>query len=487
MKTALAHGLSIMLGILPLILVARTDGQGPGGKPNPWKGAPPAGAPNPLAGTPTLYKPNYLTGRPGAPPLNPYTGRPMAPPPAPNPLLGAPGSPPPSPIHTLPGRRVPVTGKAGPGLEPLDDALLKILDHHGIPGATLAITKDGKLVYAKGLGWANLGDDTPVDPLTLFGLASCSKPITALAILALCDQGSLDLDARVVDLLRDLEPPRGRKRDPRLSKVTVRHCLNHSGGWDRNKSGDPMNQCPQIARFLGVPMPLKDYQFASFMFGQPLDFEPGTQMQYSNVGYVLLGLVIEKVSGQTYEQFVQEKVLKPAGVHRAYINKGTGRYLKGEACSYLAGTTTMLPPMDVRTVQAAGGWIMTATDLVRVLSALDGSRGKGMLTEKTFKLMLAPPPPPLTKRKDGTHPGLGWPTVYLGPKGTYGYFHDGQFHGMRTFMKRNERGVNWALLFNVTMQPDQVDAQLLRQAVEEVRRQVDAIGTYPDVDFFKEF
>src|SRR5262245_33096392 len=96
----------------------------------------------------------------------------------------------PAPQFDLP---VPVKGKAGPGLEPFDTAMLSIMDRHGVPGAALAVARDGKLVLAKGYGWANLSSGIAVQPDTLFGLASISKPFTAVAALKLVEQGKLDL------------------------------------------------------------------------------------------------------------------------------------------------------------------------------------------------------------------------------------------------------------------------------------------------------
>src|SRR5262249_19197902 len=149
-------------------------------------------------------------------------------------------------------------------------------------------------------------------------------------------------------------------------------------------------------------------------------------------------------------------------------------------------TSNLLPPMDLPMVKAAGGWSTTAVDMVRLLTALDGSRGKRLLKEETFKQMLALPPAPLKTRKDGSHNGLGCPTVYLTSQ-NFSYLHDGSFHGMRTFMKRSAKGVNWALLFNVSMQPDQNDVQLIKQALQEVQQSVEGIKKYPDVDLFKNY
>src|SRR5437762_6819130 len=136
------------------------------------------------------------------------------------------GTQPPQPDY-LPDN-VPMNGKAGPGLKAFDEAMLKIMDRHGIPGASLAIAKEGKLVLAKGYGWANIASGKAIQPDTLFGLASLSKPLTAIAVLKLVEQGKLELDAPVFGLLKHIKLPARAQSDPRLPNVTVRHCLHHS-------------------------------------------------------------------------------------------------------------------------------------------------------------------------------------------------------------------------------------------------------------------
>ena len=114
--------------------------------------------------------------------------------------------------------------------------MTQIMARHGIPGGSLAIAKDGKLVYAKGFGWADLKTGTPVKPQTTFGLASLSKPITALSTLLLVERGQLELGDPALFYLRHISPPKGVPIDPRLKNITIRHLLNHTGGWDRNVS-----------------------------------------------------------------------------------------------------------------------------------------------------------------------------------------------------------------------------------------------------------
>jgi CubicO group peptidase (beta-lactamase class C family) len=185
---------------------------------------------------------------------------------------------------------------------------------------------------------------------------------------------------------------------------------------------------------------------------------------------------------------VRTNMLKPLGIDRAFATDTTPRpYRQGEARCYLAGTGVLLPPMNIPMARAAGGWCASAPDLVRLLTALDGSRGKKLLKDQTYRLMVASPPAPLKARSNGTYPGLGWPNVFPTPRGP-GYAQDGSWHGMRTFLKCNPaKGLNWALLFNVSMQPDPVDAQIVRGAAREVQEQVERLDRYPAVDLFDSF
>jgi CubicO group peptidase (beta-lactamase class C family) len=379
----------------------------------------------------------------------------------------------------------PATGKIAPGMEPLDTAVVTMMSRHGIPGAALAIAKDGKLVFARGYGWANLAANELVQPDTMFGVASLSKSITAAAVLKLVEQGRLSLDDRAFQLLDHIRPYRGGRVDPPLHQITVRQLLNHSGGWDHKKSGDPVNWTTKVQLQRGDRKPVSAEQLISYTMTMPLDFEPGTDSKYSNFGYIVLGEVIEKASGQPYERYVGESVLTPMGIRRASLHPLNGQYFPNESLRYLAGTETTLPPWQQKYSDAAGGWTTSAVNMVRLLTALDGSRGKPFLDDRTFQQMIAVPPAPLKPRSDGTHVGLGWDSVLLTEKG-HGYFKDGSWHGMRAFMKRLPNGVNWALLFNASMNPDTQDTQTVADAVKEVRQAVERMQKFPDIDLFRE-
>jgi CubicO group peptidase (beta-lactamase class C family) len=382
--------------------------------------------------------------------------------------------------------KIPISGKAGPGLEALDTAILDVMDRQGIPGAAFAFAWQGKLLFAKGYGWANVTTGEAVTPKTSFGLASLSKTLTAVAALKLVEQGKLSLDDKVFDILKDIQPPLGARVDPRLKDITVLQCLNHSGGWDRGIKGDPINWEPQICRAYRVRAPLSSRQLLEFMKSQPLEFDPGARQSYSNVGYVIMGEVIARVSGKTYERYVIDQVLKPMGISAAGLHAFDGKYLAGEAARYLAGALVVLPAMLMPMVEAAGGWSASVVDMVRLLTNLDGSRGKPVINDKMRQAMLDKPPAPIKPRENGTWFGLGWDIVIM-KDSSPGYFKEGAHQGMRTFMKRLPSGLNWALLCNASLEMDPYATQAARNAAEEIRKSVEDNEKYPDIDLFKEF
>lgn len=387
-----------------------------------------------------------------------------------------------------PGSRYPTTGKSLPVLEPLDAAVTTMMGRHGVPGAALAVTKDGKLVCARGYGWANLATREPVQPDTAFGIASLSKVITAAAVMKLVEQGRLKLDDHAFRLISHIRPLPGGRPDPRLQKITVRQLLNHSGGWDHKKSGDPVNWTTELQVRRGDRSPVSAEYLIAFTMNVPLDFDPGTDTKYSNFGYIVLGEVIEKASGQSYEKYVRDHVLAPAGLTDVRLHPPGGKYFKGEARRYLAGAGEdhELPAWQQKYSDAAGGWTASAVDMARFLTALDGSRGKPLLNEKTFRLMVEPPPPPLKPAEDGTFVGLGWDAVSVSGK-EFGLYKDGSWFGMRAFMKRKPNGVSWVLLFNASMNPDTTDTKTAGDAISTVREALEKQDALPDTDLFPEF
>ena len=170
--------------------------------------------------------------------------------------------------------------------------------------------------------------------------------------------GRLDLDARVFpDLLADIGPRR--VADSRMNRITVRDLLRHSGGFDWDRSGDPQFMQGDIARTLGKPTPLDCADIIAYMKGRQLDFAPGERSVYSNHGYCVLGRVIERASGMSYEAYVRNRVLNPAGAVHARVAHPflSGRLLRRDPCAagprrqwLRVGSADVFPARRPRTV-----------------------------------------------------------------------------------------------------------------------------------------
>lgn len=339
-----------------------------------------------------------------------------------------------------------ITGEALPGLEELDRIMQETLHQSDIPGAALAIAKDGRLVLARGYGLADIEAAIPVKPnLTLFNLASVTKAVTAVAILKLVDQGKLRLEDKAFAILKRLQPPKGIQEDPRISHITIRHLLLHAGGWDKTKSGEAHLHPKRVADFLHVKLPITDDQVIIYMLGQPLDFDPGSEAVYSNFGYQVLKHIIEEVTGDGYESWVQKNVLMPMAISDMGVDRHAG-YIKNEAKRYPSGRTKEAAAKK-DDQEGPGCWKATAVDMVRFLTALDGSRGKPILSHEAIKAMLAPPPKPLKLRPNGGFFGLGWDLVKSSKEGI-SYQKDGGIPGISTFIEHLPNGVDFAVLLN---------------------------------------
>ncbi len=193
---------------------------------------------------------------------------------------------------------------------------------YGSPGAQIAVTYNGRLVLSRGYGYADIEAGSPVQPDSLFRIASLTKLTTAIATLVLVDQGKLNLDAKAFALLPQFTPLSGATSDPRLQNITVRQILHHTAGWDSGGTGyDPMFDTTAIANATGTTPPSTTDAIIRYMLGRPLDFDPGTKYSYSNFGYCVLGRIIEKVSGQSYNDFVQANVLTKAGSSRFLLGR----------------------------------------------------------------------------------------------------------------------------------------------------------------------
>ena len=349
------------------------------------------------------------------------------------------------------------TGTEVKELASFDRHITELMKKYEIPGGTAAVAKDGRLVYARGFGWADRKNHVVMQPMALMRIASISKPFTATVIMQLIEQGRLKLKDPILPYLKKYGADTEKHLDPRWRQITIEHLLRHTAGFDRTKGLDPMfiSQRPKP--------PLDQAAIIHFMLGRPLDFDPGARFVYSNFDYCMLGRVIEAITGKSYEDAVREMVLRPAGITRMKLGR-TRRAdrAEGEVVYHTLKTDkpgkSVFPevkePVDepygdfyLEALDAHGGWIASAADLVRFAAALDGQRPPQLLKPESIAKTASLSDPPVylaSNRKDHQY-GLGW-VVVSQPKGGY-WFHDGLLAGTRTMLIRYQ-GVMIAVLFN---------------------------------------
>jgi len=190
-------------------------------------------------------------------------------------------------------------------LPEVDELVGEFMDGVGATAATVAISRRGRLLYSKGYGHSDRRRRVATSPRTIMRIASCSKPFTAAAIRQLIEQGEISLETKIFDFL-EIQPD-GQLADPRVKNITVSHLLNHKGGWNRAETIDPMYELEMIKRELRVTR-VRKHHIVKYMWSQPLQSRPGDKRHYSNFGYLLLGMVVEKATGDSYVKSVRNLV-----------------------------------------------------------------------------------------------------------------------------------------------------------------------------------
>jgi D-alanyl-D-alanine carboxypeptidase len=227
--------------------------------------------------------------------------------------------------------------KSGGGSDPVpatqadiaavDSKVATFMSTYNVPGASLAISKNGKLVYIKGYGKANTSTNELVTPAHRFRLASVSKTFTGVAILKLVQDGRLSLDAKVFGTGGVLASDYGTAPyNSNLLNITVRHLLqNVSGSWGASTGGDVIDQNPSYTY-----KQLLDWIINT----RPNPSAPGTLYDYSNVNFCIAGRIIEKISGKSYVNFIKEDIMAPIGATQTDISGKTAAEKKANEVSY---------------------------------------------------------------------------------------------------------------------------------------------------------
>jgi CubicO group peptidase (beta-lactamase class C family) len=354
-----------------------------------------------------------------------------------------------------------------------------------LAGATVAICKDGRLVYAKGFGYADREKKIAASPTNTFRVASVSKLITAIAIMKLVEEGKLSVDAKVFGKEGILKDDKFCKiKDKRVFDITVKQLMIHEGGW-HSKYGDQMFMPHYIARHLDRKLPVTDEDIIEFGVKKGLHFTPGTANSYSNLGYAILGKVIERVSGMKYDQYVIKKILNPLNIYGMHITSNSYENRAASEVKYydVPGSKKRLSVYshtkyaprtyegtDFETLGAAGGWAASASQLLKLISAVDGhSYGEDIITCNTIDSMTILPNPDKF--------GYGW--VHSDNMGNW--WRTGTLCGTSAFVMRRCDGISFAFVTNTSTVRGNKFAYDIKKVMET------AIGTvnwWPKEDLF---
>ena len=333
-------------------------------------------------------------------------------------------------------RGITSTPRIPPPIPAIDQILLRFYEKYQIPGGvSLAISRNGRLVYAGAVGYADRNRTVKLTPEHRMRIASLSKPITAIAIMKLVEDRKLRLDDfvfgenGVFENKYGMPTYRGRPVD-----IRVGHLLEHSaGGWGReaNFSG--------IGIRLGTGMRPSD--ITRVLEGLPLEHLPGTRSDhdtYSNFGYYVLGRIVEAKSGMSYENYVKEHILRPSGIDGMRVGATRSGH---DEVEYIATTGTNTNPFTFNNpaiIDSFGGWVANPIELLQLLVRVDGfSNVPDILNRETIRIMTTPSR--LNNRR-----ALGWALNQTGNN----WWHTGSMPGTSSQMARASNGFNWVILVN---------------------------------------
>lgn len=276
------------------------------------------------------------------------------------------------------------------------------------PGMVMLVARGNEILYHKAFGLANLELEVPMNPGQVFQIGSMTKQFTAIAILKLMEEGKLHVEDDIRRFIPDYPCPQG--------PITIHQLLNHTSGI---KDFTRMKSIMDIAH-----KDLDPKELIEFFKGEPLDFAPGTQFKYNNSGYVLLGYIVEKASGMSYEEFIESEVFAPAGMsdsrythYREIVPNRAYGYHNREGYTNKMHISMNIP-------YASGALMSTADDLLKWQRALLSEK---LVSRSTLELAFSP-----KTLADGTpvEYGYGWHIKTL--DGARSLEHGGSVFGFKS-------------------------------------------------------
>lgn len=372
-----------------------------------------------------------------------------------------------------------------PETQKMDHIIERFMKKWEIRGASFALMKDDKLLYAKGYGFADDELQIPTETHHIFRIASISKLITAVGIMKLIEDGNLHLNDLVFGpdgILNDTMY--NQIRDSRIKTITVEHLLRHQAGFSTNY-GDPMFCSVDIAKKMNVTPPADLNTIIRFVLSRRLRYTPGTSTAYSNVGYGILSKVIEKVSGETYEEYIQKNILHPAGCFDMHL--GNNLYEdkhKHEVRYYETATEELIPACDgskrlvpkyyggnnLEALSGAGAWVASPIELLRFLAVIDGHpqiedilKPETITQMTTFTLNALP---------------IGW--MHISYKGDWS--RTGTLSGTSALMKKQHNGYSWVFVTNTSSWKGSKFPSYIEQTIQNA---LATVTEWPEKDLFE--
>lgn len=366
----------------------------------------------------------------------------------------------------------------------LDQSFNHFIKEWDLASASVAIAKDGRLVYAKAFGFADKEDSVKAEPYSMYRIASVSKLITAVAVMKLIESNKLSLDTKIFGkegLLNDT--CYSHYVDKRVEDITVKNLLNHSAGWT-SYWGDHMFINDMIARSLKKSLPISLQDIIVFALSKRLHFQPGTYSSYSNLGFSIIQLVVEKASGQSYESYVKENVFNPLNIYDAnlafnfdslrYTNEA--RYYEIPEAEKIIAFDGSKPSVlkcrggnDIRTLGSAGGWVISSVSLLKLMLAIDGNDNFPDILSRKSVLRLV--------EHEGNYQPLGWKTIYTNGK----WWRSGSFPGTSALAVVRSDGFTYVFLTNTSPWP----ASKFPYEIDRLMtRNLKTIEKWPDINLF---
>lgn len=374
------------------------------------------------------------------------------------------------------------------GLEKMDRDVTRFLRKWGIKGASLAVSRNDSLIYAKGYGWAEEEKGIRMEPSNILRVASVSKLVTAIGIMKLQEEKRLKLSDKVFGpdgILNDTVYTSS-IRDKKFYKITVEDLLRHRAGFT-NRHGDPMFSTRYIMTGNKLDEAPDHETLLKIILRRGLQYDPGTWQRYSNFGYLLLSMVIEKVSGMDYETFMKKEVLEPAGCFDFHI---AGNYyddkLGNEVKYYVhdnAGLTDEFNNSgrqvercyggsDVHGLAGAGAWCASAAEICRLVASVDMNPVvPDILSRRSVRAMTA-------YIDKATFP-LGWADVKLNGE----WVRSGTLSGTSALVKHYKDGECWILITNTSTWRGPYFTREIARLFEDSRRKYGA--AFPKRNLFE--